>query len=86
MRYIDHSRCKTAFEKGEDLEVKTLGKLSRTATRIAEENGLGVLRNRQGYYRIIKASGLSAYEDFLTDLGEVDTFLKNLDSHKDTRY
>ena len=54
--------------------------------KIAEENGLGVLKNRQGAYRIIKASGLGAYEDFLGSLAEVDDFFKNLDAHKATRY
>ena len=65
MRYIDHTNCKTAFEKGEDHEIQSLGKLTRTATKIAEANGLGVLKNRQGYYRIIKKSGLGAYGDVL---------------------
>jgi len=86
MRYIDHINCKSAFEKGESREIKSLGKLTRTATKIAEQNGLGVLRNRQGAYRIIKASGLGSYEDFLTDLAEVDTFFKNLDQHENTKY
>ena len=44
MRYIDHTNCKTAFEKGEDHEIQSLGKLTRTATKIAEANGLGVLK------------------------------------------
>ena len=86
MRYIDHSNCKTAFEKGEDHEIKSLGKLTSTATTIAEENGLGVLKNRQGLYRIIKKSGLGAYGDVLSSLAEVDDFLRNLDSHKATKY
>ena len=86
MRFIDKTNCKSAFEKGTDREVKSLGKLTRTATKIAEENGLGVLKTRQGAYRIIKECGLGAYEDFLTDLAEVDTFLKNLDSHRATKY
>ena len=41
MRYIDHTNCKTAFEKGEDHEIQSLGQLTRTATKIAEANGLG---------------------------------------------
>ncbi len=86
MRYIDHTNCKTAFEKGEDHEIQSLGKLTRTATKIAEANGLGVLKNRHGYYRSIKKSGLGAYEDVLSTLAEVDAFLKNLDSHKATKY
>ena len=86
MRYIDHINCKSALERGESREIQSMGKLTRTATRIAEANGLGVLRNRQGAYRIIKASGLGAYEDFLTSLAEVDEFLKNLDKHAATKY
>lgn len=78
MRYIDKTGCKSAFEKGADKEVKTLGKLTRTATRIAENKGLGVLKTRQGYYRVIKESGLGAYEDFFSNLEEVDAFLKKI--------
>lgn len=86
MRFIDKTGCKSAFEKGRDKEIKSLGKLTEEATKIAEENGLGVLKNRQGAYRIIKKSGLGAYEDFLTSLAEVDDFFKNLSAHEDTRY
>ena len=86
MRYIDHTNCKTAFEKGKNYEIQILGKLTRKATKIAEENGLGVLKNRQGCYRIIKKSGLGAYEDVLCTLAEVDAFFKSLDSHKATKY
>lgn len=86
MRYIDHINCKSAFERGESREIKSMGKLTRTATKIAEANGLGVLRNRQGAYRIIKACGLGAYEDFLSSLAEVDDFFKHLDAHKSTKY
>lgn len=81
MRYIDHTG-KKALEKGESREIK----LSRTATKIAEENGLGVLKTRTGAYRIIKASGLGAYEDVLGSLVEVDRFFKTLDKHTATRY
>lgn len=86
MRYIDHTGCKSAFEAGKSSDIKSMGKLTRTATKIAEANGLGVLKNRQGAYRIIKASGLGAYEDFLFSLAEVDDFLKHLNVHKSTKY
>ena len=86
MRYIDHSNCKTAFEKGISKEIKSMGKLTEKAVRIAEANGLGVMKNRQGHYRIIKKSGLGAYEDFFISLAEVDTFLKHLDDHASTKY
>lgn len=86
MRYIDHTNCRKAIEKGEDLEIPSLGELTRAATTIAEANDLGVLKNRQGFYRIIKKSGLGAYEDVLSSLAEVDAFFKNLDSHKGTKY
>ncbi len=86
MRFIDRTNCKSIFEKGEDHDIKRLGKLTRKATRIAEENGLGVLKNRQGTYRIIRECGLGAYEDFLPTLADVDAFLRNLESHNATRY
>ncbi len=77
MRYIDRKNCKSAFEKGESREVKSMGALTREAVRIAEQNGLGVMRTRSGAFRIIRACGLGAYEDFFSTLGEVDTFIKN---------
>lgn len=86
MRFIDKTGCRSPFEKGTDKEVKTLGKLTRAATKIAEENKLGVLKTRFGQYRIIRECGLGAYEDVLDDLAEVDAFLKNLDSHRSTKY
>ncbi|MFW5677864.1 MAG: hypothetical protein ACOCNL_16645 [Acetivibrio ethanolgignens] len=43
MRFIDKTGCKSAFEKGADKEIKTLGKLTRTATKIAESKKLGLL-------------------------------------------
>ena len=86
MRYIDKIVCKSAFEKENSKEITSLGKLTKKACRIAEENGLGVLKTRQGFFRIIKESGLGAYENFLTSFAEVDDFLKNLDAHKSTRY
>ena len=86
MRYIDKTGCKSAFEKGNSKEVTSLGKLTKEACKIAKANGLGLLKTRQGAYRIIKESGLGAYEDFLTDLAEVDTFFKNLDAHEKTKY
>ena len=81
MRYIDHTG-KQALERGESREIK----LSRTATKIAEENGLGVLKTRQGAYRIIKDCGLGAYSDAFGTLAEVDRFFKTLDKHSATRY
>ena len=86
MRYIDKTGCKSAFEKGADKEVTSLGKLTKEACKIAKANGLGLLKTRQGAYRVIKESGLGAYENFFTDLAEVDEFLKNLEAHKGTRY
>ena len=78
MRYIDKTGCKSGFEKGVDKDIKALGKLSRTATKIAESKRLGLLKTRQGYYRVIKESGLGAYEDFFESLEEVDRFLKGI--------
>ena len=78
MRYIDRTNCKSAFEKGESREIKSMGALTREAVKIAEQNGLGVMRTRSGAFRIIRACGRGAYEDFFSTLGEVDTFIKNL--------
>lgn len=86
MRFIDKTGCKSAFEKGKDISIQSLGKLTKTACRIAEQNKLGLLKTRQGCYRVIKESGLGAYEDFFTDLAEVDDFLKHLDRHESTKY
>ena len=85
MRFIDHINCKSALERGTSREIKSMGTLTREATKIAELNGLGVLRNRFGEYRIIRACGLGAYEDFFANLAEVDEFLKNLDDHENTK-
>ena len=85
MRYIDHTG-KKALERGESREIKSLGSLSRTATKIAEEKGLGVLKTRLGAYRIIKDCGLGAYSDAFGTLAEVDRFFKTLDKHSATRY
>lgn len=77
MRFIDRTNCTNITEKGKSTDITALGQLTRTATRIAEENGLGVLKRRDGQYRIIKASGLgSGIEEFFGSLQEVDEFLK----------
>lgn len=86
MRFIDKTGCKNAFEKGQNSNIQSLGKLTKTACRIAEQNGLGLLKTRQGCYRVVKECGLGAYEDFFTTLAEVDTFLKHLDRHESTKY
>ena len=86
MRYIDKTGCTSAFEKGKNMNIQSMGKLTKTACRIAEKNGLGLLKTRQGAFRIIKECGLGAYEDVLSNLAEVDEFFKHLDSHKATKY
>ena len=85
MRYIDRTG-KERHERGESREIRSLGALTETATRIAEKNGLGILKTSWGAYRIIKESGLGAYADTLSSLQEADAFLKDLDAHKSTRY
>ena len=86
MKFIDHINCKGAFERGESHEVFRMGELTRTATKIAEANGLGLMRTRQGVYRIIKTSGFGVYKDFFASLTEVDEFFKHLDAHEGTKY
>ena len=44
MRYIDRTNCKSISEKGKDAEITKMGKLSRTATKIAEANGSAFLK------------------------------------------
>lgn len=78
MRFIDKTNCKTAFEKGQDKNIQSLGKLTKKACRIAEQNKLGLMKTRQGYYRIIKECGLGAYNEFFSTLTEVDAFLKRI--------
>ncbi len=85
MRYIDRTECKSMSERGKDAEIREMGKLTRTATKIAEENGLGLLKTHWGVYRVIRACGLGAYREDLKDLAEVDNFLKHLDEHKASR-
>lgn len=43
MRFIDRRNCKSAFEKGESHEIKSMGALTQEAVKIAEQNGLGVM-------------------------------------------
>lgn len=85
MRYIDRTNCKSMSDKGADHEIKTMGKLTRKATKIAEENHLGLLKTHFGIYRVISESGLGAYKTDLEDLAAVDDFLKNLAAHKADR-
>jgi hypothetical protein len=85
MRYIDRTNCKSMSDKGADSEIIKMGKLSRTATKIAEEAGLGLLKTHFGTYRVIRECGLVAYRTDLSDLAAVDDFLKNLEAHKADR-
>ena len=85
MRYIDRTGCKGIQDRGKDSEITRMGKLTRAATKIAEENGLGLLKTHWGVYRVIRACGLGAYMEDLKDLSEVDAFLKNLEAHKASR-
>lgn len=78
MRYIDRTNCKM-YDRGMDKEVKAMCDLTRTATKIAEQRKLGVLKRSDGQYRVIKESGLGAgYEEVFQTLREVDKFLKNI--------
>lgn len=65
MRFIDRRNCKSAFEKGESREIKSMGALTQEAVKIAEQNGLGVMQNRGGAFRVIRACGLGAYSCFV---------------------
>ena len=76
---IAHQREQVQLrEKGESHEIKSMGALTQEAVKIAEQNGLGVMQNRSGAFRVIRACGLGAYENFFSSLEEVDAFIKNL--------
>jgi len=77
MRYIDRTG-KRMNERGESREIKTMGAMTREATKKAEENGLGVMKTSWGAYKVIRACGLGAYQDAMKDLAEVDRFLKRI--------
>ena len=83
MRFIDKTGCKSAFEKGNSKEVTSLGKLTKEACRIAKANGLGVLKTRQGAFRIIKECGLGAYDKFYQMLSDLEEELAHLMHYKD---
>jgi hypothetical protein len=85
MRYIDRTECKRMADRGKDSDIQKMGKLTRKATKIAEENDLGLLRTHWGTYRVIRACGLGAYMEDLKDLAAVDDFLKHLEEHEDSR-
>lgn len=78
MRFIDRTG-KGFGERGADSNIKKMGKLTRTATKIAEERKLGLLKTSHGPYRIIRECGLGGAcdKDFFS-LAEVDEYLKSL--------
>ena len=78
MRFIDRSKCTSISQKGKDSNITKMGDLTREATEKAERLGLGLLKNRQGAYRVIRECGLGAYEEFFASLTEVDKFLKKI--------
>ena len=78
MRYIDRTG-KKSNERGESRNIERMGELTRTATKKAEEKGLGVLKTHYGAYRVIKESGLGGVCDSIfKDLNEVDRYLKSI--------
>lgn len=78
MRYIDRTG-KERHERGNDSSIEKMGKLTRTATKIAEEKHLGLLKTSFGLYRVIKESGLGgACDQTFSSLEEVDAYLKGL--------
>jgi len=75
MRYIDRTG-KKMHERGESRNIKSLGALTREATKAAEENGLAVLKTSHGPYRVIKASGLGGVcSEIFEDLEAVNKYL-----------
>lgn len=78
MRFIDRSHCTSMKQKGQDTEIQAMGALTKAAAQKAESLGLGLLKNSRGAYRIIRKSGLGAYDEFFANLAEVDAFLKQI--------
>ncbi len=85
MRYIDRTGCKRMGDRGVNSDIQKMGKLTRKATKIAEENDLGLLKTHWGTYRVIRACGLGAYMEDLKDLAAVDDFLKHLEDHRNSK-
>ena len=52
--------------------------IDRRNCKSAFEKGESREINRGGAFRVIRACGLGAYEDFFSTLEEVDAFIKNL--------
>lgn len=78
MRYIDHTNCKTAFERGTSKEVKKLGDFTKEAALKAETLGLGLLKTRFGAYKVIKKSGLGFHDEPFSNLKEANDFVLGL--------
>lgn len=78
MRFIDRTGKKFG-ERGESRNIEKMGKLTKKATRVAEERKLGLLKTSHGPYRIIKECGLGgACDRDFRSLEEVDEYLRSL--------
>ncbi len=78
MRFIDRTGKKFG-ERGESRNIEKMGKLTKKATRVAEERKLGLLKTSHGPYRIIKECGLGgACDRVFRSLEEVDEYLRSL--------
>ena len=86
MRYIDRTGCQDLHEKAKtDKNIKSMGALTRKATAIAEQEGLGLLRLHWGEYKVIKECGLGAFSKVFDTLEEVNEFLLGLPERDYTR-
>lgn len=59
MRFIDRRNCKSAFEKGESREIKSMGALTQEAVKIAEQNGLGVMQTEVVLFALFAPAALA---------------------------
>ena len=77
MRYIDRTG-KARNEKGESKEIRSMGDLTKEASRKAESLRLGVMKTSQGVYKVIRACGMGYEMNAFGTLKEVDTYIKSI--------
>ena len=85
MLYINKQGTKPG-QHGARKNIQKVGALTREATKAAEEQKLGVLKSRQGDYRIIKECGLGHLVNgelvILKDWEEVNNWFINNNRRK----
>ena len=75
MRYIDRTG-RTMGERGDSVNVTSLGALTNDACTKAELHRLAVLKTSWGAYKVIRESGLGYEKKSFRTLAEVDEYIK----------